>query len=357
MFDLIADLLAWFYDHTASTGTSIALLTVVVLIISTPLTLKGTQSMLKMQILQPELKAIQDKYPKDKREEMNAELMAFYKDNNINPVGGCMPLLFQIPVFLVLYRVILGLTRRATDVGAQTGLVVAELRAGETPTTFVQAEKANFNPAYLSDDTDLFQSLTNNNEMASYGFDLSRSASGVLGDGLIEASPYLLLVLVVGLTGWFQHRMIRSRNTGAVVNPTQEMIMKIMPFFLPVFSFSLPAAIVIYFLVSNVYRIGQQWYITRSMYHGEESLGAQVRKTREDAAKQAKASSKKGGGGGKTGGSKASPAKKQSARSSGSKKGSTKTVARSGAPGRNRSGRQGSARTQVQPRARKKKKR
>ena len=115
MFDLIANLLAWFYELTASTGASIALLTLVVLVIATPLTLKGTQSMLKMQILQPELKAIQDKYPKDKREEMNAELMAFYKDNNINPVGGCMPLLFQIPVFLVLYRVILGLTRRATD--------------------------------------------------------------------------------------------------------------------------------------------------------------------------------------------------------------------------------------------------
>ena len=289
---------------------------------------------------------------------MNAELMAFYKDNKINPVGGCMPLLFQIPVFLVLYRVILGLTRRATDVGSQTGLVVANIRAGDTPATFEQIEKANFNPAYLSEDTELFQSLTNNNEMASYGFDLSRSASSVLGDGIVDAAPYLLLVLVVGLTGWFQHRMIRSRNTGAVINPTQEMIMKVMPFFLPIFSFSLPAAIVIYFLVSNVYRIGQQWYITRSMYHGEDSLGAQVRKTREEAATTTKSKDKtdKKGGGGKGGGSKAGPAKKNGARSSGSKK-TNKTVARSGAPGRNRSGRQGSARTQVQPRARKKKKR
>jgi len=360
MFDLIANLLAWFYDHTASTGTSIALLTVVVLVIATPLTLKGTQSMLKMQILQPELKAIQDKYPKDKREEMNAELMAFYKDNNINPVGGCMPLLFQIPVFLVLYRVILGLTRRATDVGSQTGLVVANIRSGETPATFEQIEEANFNPAYVAEDTDLFQSLTNNNEMSSFGFDLSRSASGVLGDGIVDSLPYLLLVLVVGLTGWFQHRMIRSRNTGAVVNPTQEMIMKVMPFFLPIFSFSLPAAIVIYFLVSNIYRIGQQWYITRSMYHGDDSLGAQVRKTREDAAKETKSSSKKSGGskGGSKGSSKASHAKgsKTNARGSGGKK-TNKPVARSGAPGRNRSGRQGSARTQVQPRARKKKKR
>ena len=58
--------------------------------------------------------------------------------------------------------------------------------------------------------------------------------------------------------------------------------MKMMPIFLPVFSFTLPAAIVFYFLVSNLYRIAQQWYITRSMYTGDDSLGAQLRKQRED---------------------------------------------------------------------------
>ena len=372
MFDLIADLMAYFYDLTSSYSVAIALLTLVVLVIATPLTLTGTRSMLKMQILQPELKAIQDKYPKDKREEMNAELMAFYKENNINPVGGCLPLLFQIPVFLVLYRVILGLTRRATDVGSQLGLVTAGLREGAAPQRFEAAGSANFNPAYLGSDSQLFEDLSTSNEMSSLGVDLSRSASAVLGDGLVAALPYLLIVLVVGLTGWFQHRMIRSRNTGAVVNPTQETIMKVMPFFLPVFSFSLPAAIVIYFLVSNLYRIGQQWYITYSMYHGEDSLGAQVRKAREETAKQSKSGAKKGSGGSKAGGSKAGGSKaggskggsKNAASRGGAAKGSgggrrtgTKTVAGSGAPGRNRSGRQGSARTQVQPRARKKKKR
>ena len=102
--------------------------------------------------------------------------------------------------------------------------------------------------------------------MTSVGFDLARSASEVLSnDGITSSFPYLLLVLIVGLTGWFQHQMIRRRQTGAPINPTQEMIMKFIPFFLPVFSFTLPAAIVIYFFVSNLYRIGQQYYITRSM--------------------------------------------------------------------------------------------
>lgn len=361
MFDLIASVLSWLYDLTGSYAGAIALLTLVVLLVSTPLTLQGTRSMLKMQVLQPELKAIQNKYDKDQREEMNAELMAFYKDNNINPVGGCLPMLFQIPVFLVLYRVILGLTRRATDVGSQLGQVVGEVAVPTEPSEFVREELANFNPAYESEDTQLFQDLSSTNEMISLGFDISQSASGSLGDGLVTAFPYLLLVLIVGVTGWFQHRMIRARNTGAAANPTQEMIMKIMPYFLPIFSFTLPAAIVVYFFVSNIYRIGQQWYITRSMYHGEDSLGAQVRKNREEAAKQ----DKKGGGNKNKSGNKGGGNKSNGSGGSGAKKkapakktgGSNARKTSGNAPGRNTSGRQGSARSQVQPKARKKKKR
>ena len=361
MFDLIADLLAYFFELTHSYSSSIALLTLVVLVIATPLTLRGTRSMLRMQILQPELKAIQDKYKPEQRQEMNEEMLEFYRENNINPVGGCLPLVFQIPVFLVLYRVILGLTRRATDVGSQFGVVAGSVGSGSTATTFEATEAARFNPSYLAEDAEMFRELTMSNEMNSLGVDLSQSASGVLsGDGVISALPYLIIVVVVGATGWFQHRMIRSRNTGAVVNPTQEMIMKLMPWFLPVFAFTLPAAIVIYFLVSNLYRIGQQWYITYTMYHGDDSLGSQVRQAREDAAKSAKSDKSKGGGGSKGGGSKGGSSKggsSKSGKNTRSSGGKNKSGSRAGAPGRNRSGVQGSARTQVQPRARKKKKR
>lgn len=371
MFDFIANLLSWFYELFGGNSyfLAIAALTFTVLVVATPLTLQGTKSMLKMQILQPEIKAIQNKYGPDKREEMNKELMAYYQDNNINPIGGCIPMLFQIPVFLVLYRVILGLTRRATDVGSQFGLVAAEIRAdGRATTIFDTGDRANFNPAYVSEDSELFHDLANSNEMTDIGFDLSRSASSVLSDSVIDSWPYLLLVAVVGISGLVQHRMIRARNTGAAVNPTQEMIMKIMPIFLPVFSFTLPAAIVVYFLVSNLYRIGQQYYITRSMYHGEDSLGAQVRKVREDGSADGKSS------GAKTGAKSGTKAGKTASKNGASKngaggggkprtktkpKGSNKTsaAAKSRAPGRNSSGKQGSARAQVQPRGRKKKKR
>ena len=288
MFDLIANILSFLYDINNSYAVAIMLLTTIVLVISTPLTLSGTKSMLKMQLLQPELKAIQDKYGKDQRDEMNAEMMEFYKENKINPVGGCVPLLFQIPVFLVLYRVILGVTRRAADTGIEMGEVVGSLRAGTEPEVIDTAELLEFNPAYVSEDSQLFADLSSTNVMESFGFDLARSASQVLGDGIGPALPYLALVAIVGASGFIQHRMIRARNTGASANPTQEMIMKIMPFFLPIFSFTLPAAIVFYFLVSNLYRIGQQAYITRSFYKDEDSLGGQLRQRRDSLRKSAR---------------------------------------------------------------------
>jgi YidC/Oxa1 family membrane protein insertase len=225
----------------------------------------------------------------------------------------------------------------------------------------------------VGEDSVLFSDLSATNEMRSLGFDIARSASNTLGDGVIDALPYLLLVLVVGVSGWFQHQMIRKRQTGAAVNPTQEMIMKFMPFFLPVFAFSLPAAIVFYFLVSNLYRIAQQYYITRSFYSGDQSMGAQIRQNREnspDDAKQNGSGPKNGtkSNSGKKPAAKKAAAKKPAAKrqgggsganggKSGKHKSKTSTAARTGAPGRNSSGREASARANVQPKARKKKKR
>ena len=372
MFDLLANLLSFLYDFNRSYVVAIVLLTLIVLVISTPLTLKGTRSQLQMSLLQPELKAIQNKYDKDEREEMNKELMEFYQENNINPVGGCLPLLFQIPIFLVLYRVILGLTRRGTSIGFQFGTSAGNVVDGSDLVAFQADELNRFNPAFVSNDSQLFMDLSSSNEMIALGFDISQAASQVLaGDGPVAAFPYLLLVLVVGASGFIQHRMIRQRQTGAVINPTQEMVMKIIPFFLPIFSFTLPAAIVFYFLVSNLYRIAQQYYITRQFYSGEDSLGAQVARSREESAKADKGNYKKGGGN-KGGSGKGQNAKNSSsgakskaksngsgAKSNGRASSKPKTAAKSGgtSPGRNASGRSASARTQVEPKARKKKKR
>src|SRR5215469_5914211 len=108
-FAPFAEAIAWIYSIVPNYAASIALFTLLIMVIVTPLTLKGTRSMMVMQSLQPEMKKLQAQY-KDDRQKLNEELLKFYKENNINPLGGCLPLLIQLPVFFILYRVIYGLT-------------------------------------------------------------------------------------------------------------------------------------------------------------------------------------------------------------------------------------------------------
>jgi len=236
----------------------------VVMVVVTPLTLKGTRSMIKMQHLQPEMKKIQTRYKGD-REAMNKEMMAFYQANGINPMGGCLPLFVQAPVFMVLYQVLRGMTRRLSDVGADIGWVAGRLGAAES-LYGVPANQQAFYPAYVDPGSELFADLTAETEMLFLGFDLSRSAGAALSQGILAAFPYLILILMVFASAWIQQRQIRGRNPDATVNPQQQMLMKVMPFFLPVISFNLDAALVLYFVISNLYRIAQQAYITRTLY-------------------------------------------------------------------------------------------
>src|SRR5262245_15049873 len=119
LFELISGLLNFFYANVpGGYAVAIALLTCVVMIVTTPLTLKGTRSMIEMQRLQPEIRRLQVQY-KDDRQKLNEELMSFYREHQINPVGGCLPLLIQAPVFSILFYVVRGLTNEAPFVGVQ----------------------------------------------------------------------------------------------------------------------------------------------------------------------------------------------------------------------------------------------
>lgn len=265
LFKFIAWILSQAYALFHSYGLSIVLLTLIVMAITTPLTIKGTKSMIQMQRLQPELKKIQERY-RDDREKMNQELLAFYKANNINPVGGCLPMFIQLPVFAVLYRVVHGLTQRVSTLGMQTGTTAANLRDA-TGFTEVNPPKQNFKPGYIGSDTELYRSLSKVAEMKSWGIDLADSANSALSKSIGHALPYLLLIAIVAVTGVVQQRQIQGRSNGSSqVNSQQQAIMKIMPFFLPVISFGLPAGLVIYFVISNLWRVGQQAFITRTLY-------------------------------------------------------------------------------------------
>jgi YidC/Oxa1 family membrane protein insertase len=266
-FQLFANILAWFYSLIPNFAISIILLTLLVMIIVTPLTLKGTRSMMIMQQLQPEMRKIQQKY-KDDRQKLNEELLKFYKENDISPLGGCLPLLVQAPVFIVLYQVLRGLTLRQPALGFNTGWVSGQLSAGVSPVPKVPDVVRAFDPAYVNHSSNLYNDLANTTEMSAFGIDLSESASKALGQGVVHALPYLVLIAIVAVTGFVQQRQIQGRmsQSSQAANPQMQQITKIMPFFLPLISFGLPAGLVLYFATSNLYRIGQQAFISRSIY-------------------------------------------------------------------------------------------
>ena len=233
------------------------LMTLLVMLVTTPLTLKGTRGMIKMQLLQPELKKIQEKHKGGDRQEMNAELMAFYQENNLNPLGGCLPLLVQAPVFLLLFRLIRGLTRIGAD--------------------------GTFNPDHLTPSSKLYQALDGQSRMMSFGLDLAESTSQAIGKSIVHGLPYLALILIMIGAQYLQQKQVSARNPdGNVAMPQQKILLRVMPAFFGVISINFPAALVVYWVTSSMYRIGLQAYITRSLYHGEDSLGA---KANEAAAK------------------------------------------------------------------------
>ncbi len=97
--------LRWFYDYTNNYGIAIILLTVCIKLLFVPLQYKSYKSMQGMQKIQPKVLEIQNKY-KDDRERLNKELMKLYKDHKVNPVGGCLPMVLQMPAFISLFNIL-----------------------------------------------------------------------------------------------------------------------------------------------------------------------------------------------------------------------------------------------------------
>ena len=135
-------------------------------------------------------------------------------------MGSCLPLLIQVPIFIVLYRVIHGITRFGAD--------------------------GTFDPQYLKHDTAMYQSLDGSKRMMFLGLDLAKSAAGtLLDDTIVRALPYLAIIAIVTATSYIQQRQVACRNPGVDVNPMQKNLMRIMPLSFAVFvtirKFSLPA--------------------------------------------------------------------------------------------------------------------
>ncbi len=258
--------LANLYAVVPNLGICIILLTVIIMLALFPLTAKQAKSMLSMQRAQPKIKELQAKYKND-RQKLNEEMMAFYKENRINPLAGCLPLLIQMPIFIALFRF---LREPYKHVPVNTKLFQALCNptttakaCGADATTksglaVMHANLPNYSTKQLIE-------LSSRLPKAQYflGLDLNVTALGK-HSSLFEAIPYFFMVALVIGTGILQQKQTQRQQVGAP-NPQMMMVAKVMPLFFGLIALSMPAGLVLYFFVSNVWRLGQQELIMRKI--------------------------------------------------------------------------------------------
>jgi YidC/Oxa1 family membrane protein insertase len=194
-------------DGPNSWGWSIILLTFTVRIVILPLTFKGVKSMQRLQTLQPEIKRIQARY-KDDKQRMNQEVMAFYQREKVNPLGSCLPLLLQIPFFISLFYL---------------------LRSSSFK------EDIATNPGF---------------------YPIDNLAEKVTGDPVLLG---FLIVLYVGT------QLAATMVTALSADPMQRRIMLALPFVFVVFIINFQAGLILYWITTNVWTIGQQ-LLVRKLY-------------------------------------------------------------------------------------------
>ena len=234
LIDLFEAVLSFFHDSVGlGWGTAIVVLTLIVRVLLLPLTLKQFKSMQSMARHQPEMKKLQAKY-KDDKDRLNQELMKFYRENKINPLASCLPLLAQIPVFISLFYMLRKDLRVDICPGQQSASGVFNLN----PDTLAIAKNPvpcpdGGNAAFL-----FIDNLT------------TRATGGVL---------VTLIILYVG------SQLVSTVMSTVSADKTQKYLMYGLPFFFVVFVFQFPAGLLLYWITTNLWTIVQQLIVRRRL--------------------------------------------------------------------------------------------
>ena len=210
------EVLIWINDYVGNWGWAIILFTLLVKVVLFPLSYKGMMSMQKLKDLAPKMKEIKEKYKGDPAK-MNAQMMEMYRKHGANPMGGCLPLLLQIPVFFALYRVLLN---------------ADELQGAEWILWI---------------------------------------------ENLAVMDPYFVLPVLMGASMWFQQKITPTNFT----DPLQEKIFKWFPVIMTVFFIYFPSGLVLYWFINNLFTIGQQYFINHMYEKQKALAVAAHKKTKD----------------------------------------------------------------------------
>jgi len=211
--------LLWIQGIVGNWGWTIILFTLLVKLILFPLSYKGMMSMQKLKDLAPKMKELKEKHKGDPTK-LNAQMMEMYKKNGANPMGGCLPMLLQIPVFFALYRVLLNAD---------------------------ELQGATWIPVWI--------------------------------DNLAIADPYYILPILMGASMWFQQKITPNNFT----DPMQEKIFQFFPLIMALMFIIMPfpSGLVLYWVVNNIFTIGQQYVINNAYAKHKAAAVAAHHKTKD----------------------------------------------------------------------------
>jgi YidC/Oxa1 family membrane protein insertase len=266
----LLDGLGWFlaklYDLIPSYGVAIILFTVAIRLVLLPLSVKQFRSMQAMGAVAPKLRAIQQKY-KGNRQKMVEEQQKLYREEGVNPLAGCWPMLLQLPVLFALFSVLrfpAGLDHLPQDsalyqnIRVQNGisfvgtnLVCSAVQAGTQVDLTPKGEKPPVSPK-------THKRYVNTDKLD-------------CGSGIPVRIPYYVLAaLMVGTTYYSSRQMQKANPTGS---QQQQTMTRLMPLLFGVWGFLFPAGLVLYWTTSNLWQIGLQQMMVRAKQKGEAAAG------------------------------------------------------------------------------------
>jgi YidC/Oxa1 family membrane protein insertase len=268
-------------------GLSIVLLVVAIRILLFPLFVKQIKTQRKMMEIQPMVKELQKKYRGD-RETLNQELMKLYREQNANPLGGCLPLLVQMPIFLALFRVLNSFKPDARG--------NFESHYGIPASLVESAAKAKIFGAPIS------------SAFRSSAHTLSNLNATV---GVVRTVTLAMIILMSAST-FLTQRQLMARNAASASTPMaqqQKILLYILPLFFAVFGLNFPVGVLLYWLTTNIWSMGQQFLVINRM-HPTPAVGGATPST-------AKAVTGNPGGGRDTGAKSAAASKPAGSQPSG----------------------------------------
>lgn len=287
LLNSIGWVLATIYDVVGNYGLAIIVLTIIIKLVLLPLGVKQIKSMQAMQSIQPKVKELQKKY-KGNKQRIQEETMKLYKEAGVNPLGGCLPLLLQFPILIAMYAVIRAPIPNAAYDQAKPDANVPEFLNNHLPV-----------------DSDLYANVTTHQKTNFLTLNLQCSASQAgkqavvlnserkpssqtldCGSSATDKIPYFVLLAIMVGTTFYQQRQMQKASPAGAASGQQQAILKIMPLMFGIFGFTFPAGLTLYWTVSNLWQIGQQYALLKAGHIGPDAMERRMAEQRAKNANQ-----------------------------------------------------------------------